>query len=51
VILGQLGQDRLDRFAGAAPGSPEVDDDRPLGGEDLLFEIGVGDLAHESDRL
>ena len=42
VALGvDLLEDRMDDAAGAAPGSPEVDEHGPLGLEDLGLEVGV----------
>lgn len=39
-------QHGLDRVTGAAPGSPEVDDDRMIRPEDILFETVVGHITH-----
>src|SRR5262245_1836057 len=46
VLSFQLGEDRLDGVAGAAPGGPEVDDDRLVGLEHVTLEAVVGHLAH-----
>src|SRR5947199_1913830 len=46
VLPLELGEDRLDGPAGTAPGSPEVDDHRPFGSENVVLEGAVGDLAH-----
>src|SRR5438067_13242306 len=46
LLLLELLQDRRDRAAGAAPRSPEVDDDRSVGAENVLLEVRIRDLAH-----
>jgi hypothetical protein len=46
VLSLELGEDGLDRAAGPAPGSPEVDDDGLARFEYIALEALVGDLAH-----
>jgi len=48
ALVGDLLEDRSDDAAGAAPGCPEVDQDRRLGLEDLSLEVVVGDFVHRT---